>query len=83
MNHFENEQCRDCGWCLDCLRKERNMSCVEPAVRITTSNGNWLVKGIQMRNRRFIPKFLGDFIFWLFFVRTDTYREITLSGFTR
>ena len=49
---------------------------------ITTANGNWLCQGIQLRERLLVPRWLGRFILWLFFHRTDTATQVTLSGFT-
>lgn len=53
-----------------------------PAI-LTVANGNYLVQGIQLRNRKLIPKWLGDFVLWLFFHRLDTATKVTLSGFSR
>ena len=43
-------------------------------------NGNYLVKGIQLRNRKLVPTWIGDFLLWVFFHRTDTSTSVTLSG---
>jgi hypothetical protein len=48
---------------------------------LTTASQNYLVEGIQLRERVLIPAFLGRFILWAFFHRTDTATQITLSGF--
>ena len=49
-------------------------------VTITTANGNYLCQGIQLKPRKLVPRRLGDFILWLFFHRTDTTTQITISG---
>ena len=51
-------------------------------VSVNTANGRWLVQGIQLKNRRFVPKWLGDLVLWAFFHRTDTKTSVTLSGFS-
>lgn len=50
-------------------------------VTLTTSQGNFLVNGIQLRERKFVPKQLGRLVLWLFFHRTDSATQITLTGF--
>ena len=47
---------------------------------LNVTNGNYLVQGIQLRRRKFVPSWLGDFVLWLFFHRQDTQTEITISG---
>jgi hypothetical protein len=47
---------------------------------LSVSNGIFLVPGIQLRARKLVPQWLGDFILWLFFHRLDTYNKIEISG---
>ena len=47
---------------------------------VTTVNGNWLCDGIQLKPRKLVPKKFGDFILWVFFHRTDTSTQVTISG---
>lgn len=51
-------------------------------VTLTVSNGDYLVDGIQLRERKLVPRWLGNLILWLFFHRTDTRTSITISGLT-
>jgi hypothetical protein len=51
-------------------------------VTITTSSGqHMLLQGIQLRERKLVPKQLGRLVLWLFFHRTDSATQVTLSGF--
>jgi hypothetical protein len=50
-------------------------------ITLTVPNGNYLLQGIQLRNRTLVPKWLGDLILWVFFHRLDTQNTITISGF--
>jgi hypothetical protein len=51
-------------------------------VTITPVNGNWLCDGIQLRPRKFVPRWFGDLLLWIFFHRLDTSTQVILSGFT-
>lgn len=46
---------------------------------VTVQNGNYLVQGIQLRERKLVPKWLGRFITWIFFHRLDTQTQVTIS----
>jgi len=50
---------------------------------IAVSNGTYLVEGIQLRPRKFVPKRFGDFILWLFFHRLDTQQTLVIKGLSR
>jgi hypothetical protein len=53
-------------------------------VTITTSSGqHMLLQGIQLRERKLVPKQLGRLVLWLFFHRTDSSTQVTLSGFSQ
>jgi hypothetical protein len=52
------------------------------SITITTSTPGYFCDGIQLRPRKLVPKFLGDFVLWLFFHRLDTSTRVVLSGFT-
>ena len=48
--------------------------------KLTVTNGQYLVQGIQLRTRALVPEWLGNSILWLFFHRLDTSTQITISG---
>jgi len=50
---------------------------------IAVSNGAYLVEGIQLRPRKFIPQRIGDLILWLFFHRLDTRQTVVIKGLSR
>jgi len=47
---------------------------------IGVTNGQYLVPGIQLRRRWLVPKWLGDFVLFLFFHREDSTNSITIMG---
>lgn len=47
---------------------------------VSVTNGSYLLKGIQVEPRKFIPCFLGNFVLWLFFRRLDTLTRISIEG---
>ena len=49
-------------------------------VTITTTNASYICLGIQLKPRKLVPVWIGDFILWLFFHRTDTATQVTLTG---
>jgi hypothetical protein len=52
-------------------------------ITLTVPNGNYLLTGIQLRNRKLVPKWLGRVILWMFFHRLDSSTTITISGFAK
>lgn len=50
-------------------------------ITAATTNGVWLVDGVQLTPRKFVHRRIGDFILWLFFHRTNTRNTVKLSGF--
>jgi len=47
---------------------------------VAVTNGLYLVEGIQLRERKFTPRWFGRFVIWLFFHRLDTSTQIRISG---
>jgi hypothetical protein len=54
---------------------------VDERMTMTVTNGDYLVKGIQLSERLLTPKWFGRLIIWIFFHRLDTQNIVTLSGF--
>jgi hypothetical protein len=54
-----------------------------PKVTIGVTNGHFLVPGIQLRRRRLVPKWFGDFVLWVFFHREDSKNSITIMGLSK
>jgi hypothetical protein len=52
-------------------------------ITLTVPNGQYLLQGIQLRNRKLVPKWLGNLILWMFFHRLDSQTTITISGFAK
>jgi len=50
-------------------------------VTVSALDGTYLVEGIQLKRRKLVPRWLGDFILWTFFHRLDTVRYVTIKGF--
>jgi hypothetical protein len=41
-----------------------------------------MLEGIQLKARKLVPEWLGNFILCLFFHRTNTSTQVTLTGFS-
>ena len=52
-------------------------------MKMSVSNGSYLLLGMQLEPRKFVPRWFGDFVIWLFFHRLDTETEIEISGLSR
>jgi hypothetical protein len=49
---------------------------------LTSSSTVWMLEGIQLKARKLVPEWLGNFILCLFFHRTNTSTQVTLTGFS-